>query len=159
MNTRDQAKVRPEGGSDKYLVASPTYEIVPPVKVHGRGTVMTLMSSDLIPMAATYIETSWITAMPDVNPHIHEHSHDYDEIVMHIGTDPADQEDLGAEIDFVVDGQPLTITKTSSMYIPKGVPHGPLTWKRFTKPHMEMTIMLGAGTLANADPGGERKKS
>jgi hypothetical protein len=36
--------------------------------------------------------------------------------------------------------------------------HGPLTWKRFTKPHLEMTLMIGAGSLAEADPGGHRDK-
>jgi hypothetical protein len=32
-----------------------------------------------------------------------------------------------------------------------------LTWKKFEKPHLEMTIMIGAGSLAEADPGGHEK--
>ena len=32
--------------------------------------------------------------------------------------------------------------------------HGPLTWKKFEKPHLELTIMIGASSLAEADPGG-----
>lgn len=143
--------------SERYLVASPTYEIVTAVETAGRIPPMTLMSNNLVAGADHYIEAGWIVAMPDPNPHIDEHVHDYDEIVMHIGTDPDDPDDLGAEIEFMVNGEPLTLSKTSSVYVPKGMPHGPLTWKRFTRPHLEMTIMIGAGTLGDADPGGHRK--
>ncbi len=141
----------------KYVVPSPAYEIEPAVETLGRLSAMTLMSNNLIPGADMYVEAGWIVDMPDPNPHIEEHTHDYDEIVMHIGTDPADQEDLGAEIEFVVDGRPFIIDKTSSVYVPRGVKHGPLTWRRFSRPHIEMTIMIGAGTLSEADPGGHRE--
>jgi hypothetical protein len=84
--------------------------------------------------------------------------HDYDEIVIHLGTDPQHQEELGGEIEFMVDGQPLVINKTSAVYVPKGVKHGPLVWKKYSKPHLEFTIMIGAGSLAEADPGGHQKR-
>jgi hypothetical protein len=42
--------------------------------------------------------------------------------------------------------------------VPKNVKHGPLVWKKFSRPHLEMAIMPGAGTLAEADPGGHRKR-
>ena len=147
-------------GSDaqKYFVSRPAYEVVPAIEVAGRTPAMTLMSNNLVPGADNYIEAGWILAMPDPATHILEHAHDYDEIVMHIGTDPSDPEDLGAEIEFVMDGQPLLIDKTSSVFVPKGIKHGPLTWKSFRKPHLEMTIMLGAGSLAEADPGGHQEK-
>lgn len=32
------------------------------------------------------------------------------------------------------------------IFIPKGLLHGPLKWKKVRKPHIEMAIMLGAGT-------------
>jgi hypothetical protein len=148
----------PVSESRKYVVGGPAYEVVPAVETLNRIQAMTLMSNSLIPGANMYVEAGWIVGMPDPNPHIDEHIHEYDEIVMHIGTDPADQEDLGAEIEFVIDGQPHLITKTSSVFVPKGMKHGPLTWKSFTRPHIEMTIMIGAGSLAEADPGGHRDK-
>lgn len=153
---------RGEGGMSpgvkRFVLSAPAYEVVPAVEVVGRIPAMTLMSNNLVPGSDMYVEVGWIKAMPDPNPHIGEHCHDYDEIVIHMGTDPDDQEDLGAEIEFVVDGMPLIITKTSSVYVPKGVKHGPLTWKRFTRPHLEMTVMIGAGTLAQADPGGHQER-
>ncbi len=144
--------------AEKYFVKKPAYEVTPPVEVKGRLPAMTVMSSALVPGSNNYVEIGWVTAMPDPPTHIHEHVHDYDEIVLHIGTDPADREDLGGEIEFVVDGQPLTLTKTSGVFVPRGVKHGPLTWKRFTRPHLELTIMLGAGSIADADPGGHRER-
>ena len=104
-----------------------------------------------------YIETGWVLGMSNPNPHIGEHTHDYDEIILHIGTDPNDPEDLGGEIEIGMDGETVTIDSTSAIYVPKGVKHGPLVWKKFTKPHLELTIMIGAGTLAEADPGGHEK--
>ncbi len=145
--------------SKKYLVSKPAYEVMPPYEDKGRqGPAMTLMSNSLIPGSNMYVEAGWIYAVPDVNPGIGEHTHKYDEIVIHIGIDPKNPEDLGAEIEFCMNGQPLTIDKTSAVFVPKGVKHGPLTWKKVDKPHIEMTIMIGAGSLAEADPGGHREK-
>ena len=119
---------------------------------------MTLMSSNLVPGTKMYVEAGWIQYMPDPNPHIQEHTHDYDEIVIHIGNDPENPEELGGELDFYMEGQPLRIDKSSAIYVPKGVKHGPLVWKGVEKPHLEMTIMIGAGSLAEADPGGYKKR-
>jgi len=148
----------PKKDYSKYLVKKPAYEVKPSFEVKGRRPAMTLMSNNLIPGTNMYIETGWVSGMPDPNPHIHEHTHDYDEIVIHLGMDPQNQEELGGEIEFMVGGQPLKIDKTSAVYVPKGVKHGPLTWKKYSKPHLELTIMIGAGSLAEADPGGHEKR-
>jgi hypothetical protein len=142
----------------KHFVSKPAYEVTPGFEVKNRPPAMTLLSNRLVPGSNFYIETGWVFGMPDPNPHIHEHVHDYDEIVIHLGTDPKNQEDLGGEIEFMVDGQPLKIDKTSAVYVPRGVKHGPLTWKSYTRPHLEFTIMIGAGSLAEADPGGHEKR-
>jgi hypothetical protein len=144
--------------ANKHFVSKPAYEVTPGFEVKNRPPAMTLLSNRLVPGTNFYIETGWVFGMPDPNPHIHEHAHDYDEIVIHLGTDPKNQEDLGGEIEFMVDGQPLKIDKTSAVYVPRGVKHGPLTWKRYTRPHLEFTIMIGAGSLAEADPGGHEKR-
>jgi len=141
----------------KNLVKKPAREVkvTVPGKIKGREfPTMTYMSNDLVPGCNVYLELGWIWDMPDPNPHILEHTHDYDEVVLHIGSDLNNPEDLGAEIEFVVGGEPLIIDKTSALFVPKGVKHGPLTWKRVDRPHIQMAIMLGAGTLAESAPGG-----
>ena len=141
----------------KNLVKKPAREVkvTVPGKIKGREfPTMTYMSNDLVPGCNVYLELGWIWAMPDPNPHILEHTHNYNELVLHIGSDLNNPEDLGAEIEFVVGGEPLIIDKTSALFVPKGVKHGPLTWKRVDRPHIQMAIMLGAGTLAESAPGG-----
>jgi hypothetical protein len=61
---------------------------------------------------------------------------------------------LGAEIEFVVGDEKLIIDKTSALFIPQGVKHGPLTWKKVNKPHIEMVVMPGAGTIKESNPAG-----
>ncbi|MCR4394238.1 MAG: hypothetical protein NUV31_07725 [Dehalococcoidales bacterium] len=150
----------PETNYEKYLVRKPAYEVVAgtPVKNRQGPSSMTLMSNNLIPGSNIYIEGGWVWGMPDPNPHIFEHSHDYEEIVLHFGTDYGNPEELGGEIEFHVEGQPLLVNQTSAIYIPAGKKHGPLIWKKYHSPHLEMAIMPGAGTLAEADPGGHQKK-
>lgn len=148
----------PKINAKEYFVEKPVYEVIPVEEVLGRLPSMTVMGSNMVPECKNYVEIGWVIDMPNPSTHIDEHTHDYDEIVIHIGTDPENREDLGGEIEFIVDGQPLIINKTSGVFIPKGVKHGPLTWKRFEKPHIEMAIMVGAGTLAEADPGGHIEK-
>jgi len=142
---------------EKYVVKKPAYEVIPKFEVKGRVPAMTLMSGNLVPGTRMYVETGWVLDMPDPNPHIGEHTHDYDEIIIHLGIDPEQPEDLGGEIEICIDGEPHTIDSTSAIYVPKGVKHGPLTWKRVDRPHLEMTIMVGASSLAEADPGGHEK--
>ena len=130
---------------ERYLVTKPIYEAGPGVK-NRQSPTMTYMSRAQVPEANYYIEFGWIYDIPEPNPHIHEHVHDFDEIVLHIGGDPDNPEDLGGEIDFYVEGQPLTLTTTCGIFLPAGVSHGPLIWKKVTKPHIEMAIMLGTGS-------------
>jgi hypothetical protein len=140
---------------EKYLVRKPIYEVGVGSNMKNRQMpTMTYMSSAQVPEANYYIEIGWIYGIPEPNPHIFEHSHDYDEIVLHWGGDPDNPEDLGGEIEFCVGGQPLTFSTSAGMWLPKGLKHGPLTWKKFTRPHIEMAFMLGTGSMAEANVGG-----
>ena len=144
----------------KNLVTKPKYEVQTGFDdVKGRQMpTMTFMSNELVPGSNTYIELGWVYAMPDPNPHIPKHTHNSDEFVLHIGSDYNNPEDLGGEIEFVVGDSPLKINKTSALYVPKGVVHGPLTWKSVSRPHLQMTIIMDAGTLAEAGPAGYKGK-
>jgi hypothetical protein len=151
---------KPETNFEKYLVRKPAYEVIAgtPVKNRQDPSSMTMMSNNLVPGCNIYVEGGWVWGLPDPNPHIFEHVHDYEEIVIHFGTDYKKPAELGAEIEFCVGGQPLKVDKTSAVYVPRGIKHGPLTWKKYSSPHLEMAIMPGAGTLAEADPGGHQEK-
>jgi hypothetical protein len=153
----------PVSGTDfrRFLVKKPAYEVMAGTPVKGRQgpSSMTFMNNNLTPGSNIYVEGGWVWDIPEPNPHIFEHSHNYEEIVVHFGSDYRNPLDLGAEIEFGVGGQPLKIDKTSAVYVPSGVKHGPLTWKKYQHPHFEMAIVPGAGTLDEADPGGHREKA
>jgi hypothetical protein len=143
------------------LVKKPAYEVMAGTPVKGRQgpSSMTFMNNNLVAGSNIYVEGGWVWDIPEPNPHIFEHSHNYEEIVVHFGADYHHPLDLGAEIEFGVGGQPLLIKKTSAVFVPSGIKHGPLTWKKYKYPHLEMAIVPGAGTLDEADPGGHREKA
>ena len=48
---------------------------------------------------------------------------------------------------FGIGGKEYKFDKNFAVFIPKGVMHGPLIWHEVRRPHIEMAIMLGAGTI------------
>ena len=127
---------------EKYMIRHPLRELGAGVK--GRSApVMTYMSNDLVDGCNKYIDVSWIYGIPKPNPHINEHVHNYDKIIFFVGSDPFNLEDLGGEIEYYLGGQVISLNTTSALYIKKGVKHGPAIWKGFSRPHLEITIILG----------------
>jgi hypothetical protein len=131
----------------KYLVRKPIYEAGATVVKNRQRPTMTLISNAQVPGANCYIELGWVFGMPEPNPHIFEMSHRYDEIVMHYGSNPVNPEELGGEIEFFASGQPLTFNTNTALFVPQGIKHGPLIWKKFQKPHIEMAFIIGTGDL------------
>jgi len=134
-----------ESKYEKFAVRKPLYEAGPGYK--GRQSPTMTFMSEKQTGAPYHIELGWIYEMPSPNPHIHEHVHDYDEIVIHWGGDYKRPQVLGGEIEFYIGGQPITFNTTTGIFIPAGTPHGPLTWKKFEFPHIEMTLILGCGDM------------
>jgi hypothetical protein len=159
----DHSQIHPDPDVDfrRCLVNKPAYEVLAGTPVKGRQgpSSMTFMNNNLVHGSNIYVEGGWVWDIPDPNPHIFEHAHNYEEIVVHFGADYHHPLDLGAEIEFGVGGQPLILYKTSAVFVPSGIKHGPLTWNKYQHPHFEMAIMPGAGTLDEADPGGHREKA
>ena len=71
------------------------------------------------------------------------HVHDFDEIIAFFGTDLKDPYDLGAEVELWLDDEKHVITKTSLVFIPAGLKHGPLTFLRVDKPVFHYTTGPG----------------
>ncbi len=132
-----------ESKYEKYAVRKPVYEMCSDIK-NRQSPTMTLMSEKQTG-APYYISLGWIYGIPKPNPHVMEHIHDYDEIILYWGGDHKQPQVLGGEIEFYIGGQPITFNTTTGMYIPKGTPHGPITWKKFEFPHIEMAMILGTG--------------
>jgi hypothetical protein len=131
---------------ESYVVRKPIYESFPEVK-NRQCPPMTFVSSRQVPGARHHVRLGWIYGAPDPNPHVFEHVHDKDQIVHYWGGNPNTPQALGGEIEFYIGGQPITFNTTTCLFIPKGTPHGPVTWKKFEFPHVEMVMTLDDGQL------------
>ena len=70
------------------------------------------------------------------------HEHKYPEIFMHLGTDPANPYDLGAEVEMFVgpEMEKHVLTKSTIICLPAGLPHGPWRVMSVRRPFMVVTV-------------------
>lgn len=108
----------------------------------------TYLSSGQVPEAEHCAELGWITEMPDRAGRLPERVADYDQLLLHIGMDPSTPQVLGATIEFHLGGQPIVFNTTTSIFIPAGTPHGPITWQEYQRPHVQIAIAFGSGNPA-----------
>ncbi len=90
---------------------------------------------------AFYVETVWAYPTkpddpPDKYPQTisNPHTHDYDEVLSFFGTNFNDPHDLGGEVDFWLGGEKQIITKSAIVFIPKGLQHCPLIYRKVNSP-------------------------
>ena len=132
MNSEDFAR---------YLVTSPL-EVDEGQKESTGVSMLTYISRQQVPEADYTIKLGWITTQPQPAAIVEEHTHDEDEIIILWGNNHQYPQVLGGEVEMVIGGQKITFNTTAGIYIPAGLPHGPMTWKQYKSPHMLMTLML-----------------
>jgi hypothetical protein len=79
-------------------------------------------------MAASFMGTTGRGSPP------FEHSHEYDEYIIFLGTNHENPRDLGGEVEFWLDGEKHTITKSCAVFVPAGLKHAPIYFKRIDTP-------------------------
>ena len=97
---------------------------------------------------AFYMASAWFwpgswPATKDETGTIKEHSHEFDEAIAYIGTNPDDPYDLGGEMDFWIDGKQNIIDRSFIAFIPAGTKHGPITINRIDRPIFHFTSGMG----------------
>ena len=70
------------------------------------------------------------------------HSHTYDEVIGLIGTNPDDPHDLCGEVEINMGGEKHIVTKTSLIYIPAGLEHGPFRELKMDRPIFQFEFGL-----------------
>jgi hypothetical protein len=130
-----------------------------PLREEGRAEIrgcqsppMTFMSSKQVPEADIWAELCWVYDTPRPNPTLGEQVLGHDQILVHIGMDPETPQDLGATLQLYLGGQPIVFNTTTAVFVPKGTPYGPLSWKEVRRPHL-LSMALGGGDPL---PGGRR---
>ncbi|OGO07832.1 MAG: hypothetical protein A2Y92_04700 [Chloroflexi bacterium RBG_13_57_8] len=72
------------------------------------------------------------------------HTHDFDEYLSFIGLDADNPDYLGGEVDLCLgeEQEKHTINKSTTVYIPKGMKHLPITFKKIDKPFVLAHLFL-----------------
>ena len=91
---------------------------------------------------APYAEAVWFNKNSDEGPE--PHTHDYGEFLSFIGTDVEHPEDLGCEVEFYIDGKPITLTQSCLLYIPAGVEHAPFYIRNMVRPILHTSGYAGS---------------
>ena len=113
-----------------------------PMQVAGNGKDgrVLWLDNEMVP-GAFYVETVWAYPTkpddpPDKYPQTisNPHTHDYDEVLSFFGTNFNDPHDLGGEVDFWLGGEKQIITKSAIVFIPKGLQHCPLIYRKVNSP-------------------------
>jgi hypothetical protein len=93
---------------------------------------------DKVLKGAIFTDCIWVyREMPDAE--VQAHIHDFDEVIGFFGTDKEDSSDLCGEIEFWLDNEKYTITKSCLIFIPRGLKHCPLFIKKVDKPIFWLT--------------------
>jgi len=74
------------------------------------------------------------------------HKHEYSELLVYLGTNPDDPDELGGEIElWLGEGEELekvTLTSSSSILIPPGLTHLPLFYRNVYRPIIHVLVMF-----------------
>jgi hypothetical protein len=125
----------------------------PPIQNSGKepGDSVLYLDNEVIP-GAFYVETDWYNPREKDEPVdkyprtvVTPHAHNFDEVLCFFGTDFDDPHDLRGEIEFWLGDEKHMFTKSSIVFIPKQLQHGPLIYHRVEKPIFSFS--LGPGKM------------
>jgi hypothetical protein len=98
----------------------------------GDHTRLVYLDEDVI-KGAFYVECVWYWKGSE-NSIVDAHIHPFDEVLTFFGTNPDDPEDLCGEVEIWLEDERHILTKSSLIFIPKGMKHCPLIIRRVDRP-------------------------
>ena len=107
------------------------------------GDRLLFMDSNEVP-GAFQMNTTWYINAPDFRPlpYHEEHTHDYDEMIGFLGSNPDDKYDLGGVIEISINGEVHHLTKSSIIFIPGGMKHLPLSILELRRPILHFSVSM-----------------
>jgi hypothetical protein len=118
---------------------------------------LVIFSDDFLEEATTKVEYGFIMGDTEIGTGkgFGAHKHDYGEIFLFLGTNPKDTHRLGAVAEFWLgEGEALEkveLNTSSSVYVPPGLAHFPLIWRKVKRPVM-MVVIVPATSQHKAIP-------
>lgn len=82
-----------------------------------------------------------------------EHSHDKNELLSFIGSNPDEPSDLCGEVEFYVEGEKYLLTKSTYIYMPAGLKHSLPYMIRVDRPIFHFSIIFGSNYHMNLADG------
>jgi len=129
----------------KYIISHLKENIVeapwsPPVSraEKGKGGRLLFLDDEVV-KGAFYLECVWIMPPGRKGVSVKPHTHDYDEVLTFFGTNPEDFYDLGGELELYLADEQHIINRSSIVFIPAGLQHCPLTFRRVDRPIFHFT--------------------
>jgi hypothetical protein len=120
---------------------------MPPAAYFQRATKVLWMDGGNTP-GAFNVNVVWLWKATDFN-HDEAHKHDYDEIIGFFGSDPARPRELNAEVEFWLEDEKYILTKSTLLFIPKGLTHCPLRVLKVDKPIFHFTTVRSGSYRQN----------
>ena len=137
--------------NEKYFVTELKKNIVvapwDPVFTEKEASRLLSLDSD-VREGAFYMEMAWFWPgqWPETKSdkdNVKPHSHEFDESIAFVGTDPEDIHDLGGEVELWVNGEQNMLDKSFVAFIPAGTVHGPLIIRKVNRPIFHFTCGVG----------------
>ena len=101
----------------------------------GRVRPVITVDDEVVPGAEFFAETNWIVPGGDAEIKLFEsHTHEFGEMLSFYGFNYDNIQDLGAEIEIVIDGETNIVDRSFAAYVPPGVQHGPIIVRNVKRP-------------------------
>ena len=100
---------------------------------YARRATRILWLEDFVIKGAPSVICSWYWKATDT-PGTPAHTHDFDEVLGFLGSDPEHPHELNGEVEMWLDDEMYTLTKSSLVFCPKNVLHCPLRVVRVDRP-------------------------
>lgn len=114
---------------------------IPPAEGAARMTRLLWLDSEVV-KGAFYMDFVWYHAASDSGPG--PHTHDFDEVIGFLGTNPQNTRELGGEMELWLDDEKYLLSNTCLVFIPRGLRHCPMIARQVIRPFIHFTA--GNGT-------------
>ena len=102
-----------------------------------RSHTKLLSLDDRVLSGAFYVESVWIWPGEDLYPETAEpnaHAHEYNEVITFFGTDYSNPNALCGEIEIWLEDEKFILTRSTMIFVPKGMNHCPLVIRKVERP-------------------------
>jgi hypothetical protein len=124
----------------KYIIDRPVKKLEPPgmteeeIKAKKEFFTVPLYVDSEVAPGAYYFMAAWWHKITGKGSPAEEHDHEFDEYLIFLGTNPEDPTDLGGEVELYIEGEKHILTRSCSVFIPAGLKHAPIYFKRIDRP-------------------------